>query len=142
MALVREACSRTDKPVLAKGIHHTDSEVEEALHWGAKYVLTVGRVSEDFVDRTIFEPLNLEQMYLPMFVHPQVKVMWNSRSLSTGKAKQHTVTDVRDGYKGWLAKASFILHPEDVYKRTDIDAFIVGSDLRSFVEEKKSLKSM
>lgn len=125
--------------ILAKGIHARDSDIDRAWDCGANYCLTVGRVSEDYIDRTIFEPINFEQMYLPMYVYPELKVMWNARDIVTGKQKKETVTDARTNFKGWLCKASYIIHPQDIYVRDDIDAFIVGTNLRPFIEEKVKL---
>src|SRR5580698_3732423 len=41
--LLADARTKTDKPILAKGIHADDVLVEQAIECGADYVLIVGR---------------------------------------------------------------------------------------------------
>lgn len=49
--LLRKARKLTTKPILAKGIHETDEEIEQAFASGANFVLVVGRISTGFKDR-------------------------------------------------------------------------------------------
>jgi hypothetical protein len=140
--LLDRARRLTKKPILAKGIHQRDTDVKMALDCGADMVLTVGRICTSVeAHETIFEPLNIGQMFEPMYCYNNIRVMWNDRDLVTGKRKKETVTDIRSIYNGWLCKASYILHPQDIASRTDIDAFIIGTNLRVFVEEKEKLKN-
>ena len=43
--LIRKARAMTDKPILAKGIHATDDDVQQAIDAGADFVLVVVRVT-------------------------------------------------------------------------------------------------
>ena len=146
MDLIAKARALTHKPILAKGIHATDDEVQCALNMGANYVLTVGRISSlAKMGHTVFEPLNLNQMLLPIYADPcpsGLKVMWNARNLITGGWKDERwswathgpdLLGVRQAYRGWLCQASGIRKPKSVMP--DADAFIVGTHLRAFVGE-------
>lgn len=135
--LITKVRAMTKKPILAKGIHHSDYDVAMAIQAGADYVLTVGRVSEKWQAQTIFEPLNLDQMYLPMYVYPDLKVMWNARDLVTGDWKPDQWKAARAAHKGWLCMASGLQFAHGL-STLDADAYIVGTHLRDFVKSKTS----
>src|SRR4051812_45555141 len=60
--LVKKARSLTTKPILAKGIHATDAEIEQAIEAGADYVLVVGRVPALYIEKCLIEPLTLDEL--------------------------------------------------------------------------------
>ncbi|MBP6974654.1 MAG: hypothetical protein KBB54_01790 [Candidatus Pacebacteria bacterium] len=60
--LVRKAKALTNKPILAKGIHATDMEVQQAIDVGADYVLVVGRIPSIHQDKCLIEPLTLAEL--------------------------------------------------------------------------------
>lgn len=127
---------KTDKPILAKGIHFLDSEIEKAFSLGADYVLCVGRVPDRlkqdpvWMDRVIVEPT-------PVFgsltiMNRKVKVCCNQRDVSTGNPYRTNVVGFYRQYQDWICQASMIETVADV--REEADAFIVGEHLETFVE--------
>ena len=127
--LVKKARSLTDKPILAKGIHANDDDIEKALTAGADYVLVVGRVPEIHQDRLWIEPNTLEELKaLPK----HLKAVWNARDLSNGKAKDATFTEARAVFDGWLCQASFITHKEDIDPLAQ--AALLGTNLPFFAK--------
>jgi indole-3-glycerol phosphate synthase len=127
--LLRKARRLTDKPILAKGIHATDVEVEEAIMAGAEYVLVVGRVPQVHVDRCLIEPNTLREL---SEISPDHKAVWNSRDLNTGGAKEEMFDDARKIFRGWLCQASNIRSVADIERGAD--AVLVGTHLRAFAE--------
>jgi indole-3-glycerol phosphate synthase len=82
--LLTKARAMTGKPILAKGIHVTDEEVERALALGADKVLVVGRVPAVHLEQCFIEPYTLAELRsLP----PGTSAVWNSRDLTTGALK-------------------------------------------------------
>ncbi len=128
---------KTDKPILAKGIHFLDSEIEKALALGADYVLCVGRVPDrirsgdpEWIEKVIIEPT-------PVFgslsiMNRGVKVCCNQRDVSSGKPYRTNVVGFYRQYHKWICQASMIETVADV--REEVDAFIVGEHLETFVE--------
>lgn len=55
--LIAKAKKLTSKPVLAKGIHDSDVQVQAALRHGADYVLVVGRLPSVHQDKCLIERL-------------------------------------------------------------------------------------
>ena len=130
--LIKKAKDLTGKPILAKGIHKTDAEVEKAIKAGADYVLVVGRIPKIHLNKILIEPLTLEELKkIPV----GLKVVWNSRDLDTGEAKKETFEEARKMFHGWLCQASFIKTINDV--KDGADAVLVGEHLEEFA---KSLK--
>ena len=127
--LLTKAKSLTAKPVLAKGIHATDADVEEAIKRGANYVLVVGRMPGVHIDRCIIEPLSLEELKT---IPQGQKVVWNSRDLSDGSLKKETFAQARALFKGWLCQASNVKTIADIQEGAD--AVLVGSRLEEFAE--------
>jgi len=128
--LVRKARDLTDKPILAKGIHVSDIEVEEAFDAGADWCLVVGRIPSVHRDRCLIEPRNLYELSL---IPEGTKVVWNARDLETGRKRTvETFRQAREQWPGWLCQASFIRTPKDVFAHSLPDAILVGTNLRSF----------
>ena len=127
--LISKAKSMTNKPILAKGIHANDSDITKALKAGADFVLVVGRIPKINIDKCFIEPLTLNELKkLPN----DVKVVWNSRDLSSGERKKDTFEDARKIFSGWLCQASNITSILDVSKNAD--AILVGSHLAKFAK--------
>ncbi len=125
--LIKEARKMTSKPILAKGIHAVDTDIELALQSGADYVLVVGRKPKIHLDKCIIEPNSLYELSdLPN----DTKAVWNSRDLTTGGLKKDTFDDAREVFSGWLCQASNISSPKDISKRAD--AVLIGTHLENF----------
>ena len=131
--LIKKAKALTKKPILAKGIHATDIEVQKAFDAGADHVLVVGRIPEINPEGCFIEPLDLNQL---ITIPPHLKVVWNSRDLGNGGLKTETFAEARKIFKGWLCQASNIKTVEDI--KTDADAVLVGSHLFEFKESLKN----
>lgn len=127
LELIRRACARTTKEILAKGIHATDEEVEAALEAGAEHVLVVGRVPQKFANFCLIEPLSLAQLAT---VPRNLKAVWNSRDLSDGGLKTETFAQARELFDGWLCQASNIRTVDDIEEGAD--AVLVGTHLEEF----------
>jgi len=122
----------TNKPILAKGIHATDDEVQEALRCGADKVLVVDRLpAEKYVEQCLLEISSLTDFRKALSKFPTAKFVYNNRDLSTGKMKSHNYFDA---YKcegpEWLCQASGIKTIKDIHPSAD--AFIVGEHLIEF----------
>jgi indole-3-glycerol phosphate synthase len=130
--LIRKARQKTNKPILAKGIHESDSEIVKALSAGADYVLVVGRMPGIHIDKCLIEPNNLVELGN---LDQTVKAVWNSRDLSSGGLKSESFDEARRVFPGWLCQASNIATVDDVDKSAD--AVLIGTNLVSFVESLK-----
>ncbi len=131
--LIAKAKSLTDKPVLAKGLHASDAEIEEALKRGADYVLVVGRIPGVHPERCWIEPLSLSELRtLP----DARRAVWNSRDLADGSLKRETFAQARQAFKGWLCQASNIRTLRDIEEGAD--AVLVGAHLLEFRDSLKS----
>lgn len=130
--LVAKARQLTKKPILAKGIHSSDADIEKALNAGADYVLVVGRIPAIHFDRCFIEPNYLEELKtLPA----NTRAVWNSRDLATGKTKTETFAEARALFPGWLCQASNIKTLDDVEQSAD--AILVGTHLLDIAKEKE-----
>lgn len=125
--LIKKARTLTNKPILAKGIHVTDKEIQQAIDAGADYVLVVGRVPDIYLDRCFIEPLNLVELKT---IPENVKVVWNSRDLSSGELKTETFEEARKIFNGWLCQASNIKVSTDI--KEGADAVLVGEHILEF----------
>ncbi len=132
--LVSKARKLTNKPILAKGIHATDEEIEKAIRAGADYVLVVGRIPSIHQDKLLIEPLNLKQL---SEIPTNLKAVWNSRDLSTGNNKKETFEEARAIFTGWLCQASNIKSIKDIKKGAD--AVLIGSNLPEFYKSINNL---
>ncbi|MES3030822.1 MAG: hypothetical protein V4697_00200 [Patescibacteria group bacterium] len=126
--LIKKAKSLTSKPILAKGIHATDEEVQKAIDAGADYVLVVGRIPCIHHDKCLIEPLTLLELKT---IPETFKVVWNSRDLLDGGIKKETFEEARAIFKGWLCQASNIKSVRDIEEGAD--AVLVGANLEGFV---------
>lgn len=130
--LISNAKQRTKKPILAKGIHSTDTEICESLIRSADNVLVVGRLSTlsmIMMNSLWIEPNNIDQLKM---VPSVMTAVWNSRDLSTGKLKHESWEDARKTFDGRLIQASNIKTINDV--KSDADGYIVGENLVNFVK--------
>ncbi len=123
------ARSMTRKPILAKGIHKKDSEIERALEAGADYVLVVGRIPKVHLNKVFIEPLNLEELKK---IPRDMKVVWNTRDLNTGGQKKETFEEARKIFGGWICQASNIRSVADI--KESADAALVGEHLEEFIK--------
>lgn len=130
--LIKKAKALTNKPILAKGIHSTDEEVDAAIKAGADYVLVVGRIPDIHVDKCLIEPLSLEEL---KSIPENTKVVWNSRDLSDGGIKEETFEDARNIFNGWICQASNIETVESI--KESANAVLVGTNLVKFTESLK-----
>ena len=127
--LIKKARKLTDKPILAKGIHVTDAQVQRAIDSGADYVLVVGRIPNIYLNKCLLEPNSLEELSR---IPENLKVVWNTRDLSHGGPKLETFEQARDLFKGWLCQASNIHTIIDIKEAAN--AILVGSNLFEFAE--------
>lgn len=126
--LIKKARKLTNKPILAKGIHASDTDIQRALQRGADYVLVVGRIPDKFIDKCWLEPNSLAELGK----YPkQAKVVWNQRDLSNGKPKRETFAQARTQWPGWLCQASTICILADM--DNNANAVLVGEHLEEFV---------
>ena len=144
---IKRTRERTDKPILAKGFHVTDEEVDEMLGAGATSVLVVGRIPQKH-NRCFIEPLTIEELAT---VPTTSWAVWNSRDLSSlkvlpgipqflldrwkqmdtsGDRKKESFQEARRVFKGKLCQASNITTIDDVLPGAD--AILVGSALETF----------
>lgn len=124
----------TNKPILAKGIHSTDNEIQQALDCGANYVLVVDRIpDEKYIDKCLLEISHLNDFRKALSKFPDAKYVYNNRDLSTGKMRNHNYFDAYrcEGPK-WLCEASGIKTLKDVNPLAD--AYIVGENLVEFCD--------
>lgn len=126
--LVKEARRRTNKPILAKGIHTCVEDIEKCLEAGADYVLTTEYIPGRYQDRVLVE---LAQPVSFSLLPPHMKGVWNRRNLRDGTRKYETVADIQHCFGGWLCQASFIRTVKDVHPHAD--AILVGEHLRQFI---------
>ena len=125
--LVKKARVLTSKPILAKGIHATDEEVQQALDAGASKVLVVGRVPAVHAEKCLIEPKTLEELRA---IPEGSRVVWNTRDLETGGLKRETFAEARALWGGWLCQASNIRTVADI--EPGADAVLVGTHLAEF----------
>src|SRR3989344_5648980 len=111
--LIKKAKSLTTKPILAKGIHKKDEDIQKAIDAGADFVLVVGRIPNIHKNKCLIEPFTLQEF---KNIPQDLTAVWNSRDLSNGKLKKESFKEARDIFKGWLCQASNIKHVDDIEK--------------------------
>jgi len=126
--LVKKAARQTKKPILAKGIHSSDADIQKALDSGASWVLVVGRVPKIHLEHCFIETLTISELTM---LPPGTHAVWNSRDLATGNIKKETFAQAREVWQGWLCQASNIRTPSDV--NNSADAILVGTHLPDFM---------
>lgn len=124
--LVRKAAALTDKPILAKGIHERDEQLNDAFEAGAQFALVVGRYVHD--GRILVEVTDTSM--LVQLPHT-TKVVWNQRDLTTGRRRVIPFKAVRGLWPGWLCQASLLHSRDEIDPRAD--AALVGQYLTSFI---------
>ncbi len=127
--LVKKARGRTQKPILAKGIHTSDDDIQRALDAGADFVLVVGRIPQEYPEKCIIEPYTLAELKK---IPEELKALWNARDLSTGKVKAETFSTARQVFKGWLCQASFLKSVDDILPGAH--AVLVGEHVLEFAQ--------
>lgn len=127
--ILRRARQMTNKPILAKGIHATDEEIERAVALGADKVLVVGRVPQAHRDKCLIEPYTLSEL---LSLPTGTQVVWNSRDLENGKPKSITFTEACESFSGWMCQASNIKTMADVHPSAN--AILIGENLVEFIE--------
>ncbi len=132
--LLKKARDLTKKPILAKGIHQKDSDIEKALAAGADFVLVVGRIPKIHLDKVFIEPNSLSELRK---IPSGLKVVWNTRDLKTGGLKTETFEEARNIYKEWLCQASHIRTINDV--KNGADAVLVGEHVEEFALSLKEI---
>lgn len=127
--LLEKARGLTKKPILAKGIHANDEDIERALRCGADWVLVVGRIPSVHQDICFIEPRTLEELSTIPY---NLRAVWNARDLEDGSAKKETFAEARLIFPGWLCQASRITTVADI--AASADAVLVGEHLAEFAE--------
>jgi len=127
--LLRKARSLTTKPILAKGIHENDSDIEKAINIGADWILVVGRIPELYMEKCIIEPFTIDELKT---IPENLRVVWNARDLKDGSPKKETFTEARKAFNGWLCQASYIRTLNDVEEGAN--AVLVGTYLFDFAK--------
>jgi len=138
--LITQARKHTSKPILAKGIHAHDDDINRALDAGATMALAVGRIPWGFPhDCLIVEPLSLGKLaQIPL----DYKTQWNARDLvglfrklaglPTRKESRPSFTEARAVRQhGWICQASHLKTKEDI--QTGANAVLVGTNLPEFL---------
>jgi len=125
--LLKKARSLISKPILAKGIHATDEEIQQAIDAGADWVLVVGRIPEIFPEKCLIEPVTIEELKM---IPSNLRAVWNSRELATGGLKKETFAEARKAFSGWLCQASNIRTKKDI--QAGADAILIGTHLVEF----------
>lgn len=135
--LIKKAKTLTNKPILAKGIHALDSDIEQAIASGADMVLVVGRTPSEYLSKypqhrskLLIEPHTLAELTK---VPPDMHAAWNSRDLATGGKKTETFAEARKIFSGWLCQASNIGAIADIQEGAD--AVLVGQQLAEFTKD-------
>jgi indole-3-glycerol phosphate synthase len=135
--LVKKARRLSGKPILAKGIHPSDDDIRRALDAGADYVLVVGRLPGVHLENCLIEPNTLKELGR---LSSDVKVVWNSRDLSTGGLKLETFAEARSQFGGWLCQASNLTSISDIDSAAD--AILVGTHLLELAKEKDLIRDL
>lgn len=130
----------TDKPILAKGIHSTDGDIQRAIDHGANYVLVVDRIPHiDYCNQTLFEFNSFDHANtrnIPDSIPQKIKsskYVCNRRDLRTGKKKEVDELELYLKAGVWVCQASGIKTPDDV--NPNVNAFIVGTNLVEFCKQ-------
>ncbi len=124
---IEKAKKMTEKPILAKGIHKTDKDIQRAIDAGADLVLVVGRIPGIHAEKCLIEPYTIAELKkLPR----GTRAVWNDRDLSDGGEKTEKFDDARKAWEGWLCQASNIKTVRDI--RPGANAILVGTHLMEF----------
>jgi hypothetical protein len=130
--LLEKARRLTSKPILAKGLHETNAELQRALDCGADYVLAVRSQPPGILgDKVLYEPTTLDELKLASGAVE--KAVWNARQLAgdAGQPKTVDFAEARAAFSGWLCQASFVRTIDDIHPLAD--AVLVGEHLQKFI---------
>lgn len=135
--------TETKKPILAKGFHCHNDDVQKCIDLGADYVLVVDRffqLSKELEHKILFEFSDFSRVktlyegYREDYLNEYYKFVYNGRNLRNGASKNNV-----DNYKlyrnqcKWLCGASLIQHPNHVEQfYPDCNAYIVGEHLAEY----------
>jgi hypothetical protein len=123
------ARSQTVRPLLAKGMHINDTQIEDAFGAGADYVLAYDYVPYINPHRCLVEPRNIGRFAL---LDPNQLAVWNARDLSNGERKDELPEEANVARNGeWWCQASFMRSLGDIHPGAG--AAIVGTHLAEFV---------
>jgi len=128
--LIKKAKSLTDKPILAKGIHSDDSQIDQAIQAGADWVLVVGRLPQIYQDQYLIEPNSLAEL---KNIPSNYRIVWNSRDLKTGGNKKEIFSEARNIHPGWLCQASNVCKLSDINPKAN--AVLIGTHLIDIYQE-------
>lgn len=141
----------TNKPILAKGLHHTYNEMEQCYKNGADFCLVEGgfypfsgyknagdilyEVSYELMDNTIkyIKQYNKSKLFFQKEKHlNNLKLVYNARDLKTGQLKENHKEKLEKHINlgVWICQASGIKSIKDVHPK--VNAFIVGENLVEF----------
>ena len=126
----------TDKPILAKGFHFLDDDIQRALDHGADYVLVVDRIPHyGYLNKCLIEihDLRIRDWIFKCPSLYRYRFVVNSRNLTSGLPKKLFELPAYIDNKFWVCQASGIRSPEQVYP--GVSAFIVGEHLVEFCNE-------
>ena len=134
ISLVRK---NTTKPILAKGIHATDDDIERAIDHGADYVLVVDRIPTlHLLSKCLLEFSNMDDLVkcneLCASSAFSMKYVYNMRDIKNGLPRKINELNDYIGEAPWLCQASGIRSFHDVFPM--VDAFIVGEHLPLFCD--------
>lgn len=129
------AQSGVHKPILAKGMHRRDSDIERAWMAGAEYVLVplepgkTRSIPRLYAGLCFIEPHSLAQLRQ---IEEGTMVVWNSRDLRDGSRKAETFEEARRAWDGLLCQASYIRTVDDI--ENGANAVLVGTHLEEFAD--------
>lgn len=133
---LRKVRGMTHKPILAKGIHAADNDLEKALRCGADKVLVVGRIpDESFWPYIWLELTSMQQ--LPQFIEKlplEVPFVCNARNLDDGGRSNLKWETIRNTAPDkFMVQASLVSSLKDVMP--DAQAVIIGENMIPFAKE-------
>jgi indole-3-glycerol phosphate synthase len=130
----------TTKPILAKGLHTTNDDIDRAIDHGATTVLVVDKrpTHYKYIDHCLFELHSVDyakavqQCFFAQH-SKQMKFVCNSRDLRTGGTRNVNELDAYLKMGNWVCQASNIAKPDDV--NPNVNAFIVGTNLIEYCKQ-------
>jgi hypothetical protein len=128
--MIKEARKRTDKCILAKGIHSSDRDVDTALLCGANAVLVVDRIPcKSVLPHTWLEPANFSPEELE---DRGVPIVLNQRNLNNGSRRNiPKICDVNPDFDRKVIAASFITY-EWWTQPHGADGCLIGENMESY----------
>ncbi len=139
LVTVRRAMDKAghrNKPILAKGLHLTLADIENALDHGANKVLVVGWYPHTLLDHVYIEVTSGAQikefLALAAASNKVIRLVHNSRDLRTGKISKFGFEDAKRlcPRNQFLVQASNIRRVSDIHP--EADAVLIGEALMNF----------